>query len=74
MKDMGLSEMESCWIPSTDTCAPEGRVGFFSRHIYPAFLPWKEREMAPDARLGLGFPPQDSAELEALLTPLILFA
>lgn len=72
MKDTGLSEMESCWIPSTDTCAPEGR--FFFRHIYSAFLPWKEGGMAPDARLGLEFPPQDSAELEALLTPLILFA
>lgn len=30
--------------------------------------------MAPDARQGLGFPPQDSAELKALLTLLILFA
>lgn len=29
--------------------------------------------MAPDARPGLGFPSQDSAELEALLIPLILF-
>lgn len=29
--------------------------------------------MALDTRPGLGFPPQDSAELEALLTPLILF-
>lgn len=74
MKDTGLSEMESCWIPSTDTCAPEGRRQVLLKAHISCFSAWKERGMAPDTRPGLEFPPQDSAELESLLTPLILFA